>query len=114
MKKLILPACVLLTLSACKTTESLYYHGEYNKAVYAYLKADDSSLDEQIANMQKIIQSAETAGKPVAPGIHAHLGLLYFDNGNVQLGEQHFEVEKALFPESSTYLDMLLKTRKGA
>ncbi|KUM51979.1 DUF4810 domain-containing protein [Rheinheimera sp. EpRS3] len=114
MKKIVCVLSVLLSLSACKTTESLYYHGEYNKAVYTYFKADETTPADQIATLQQIIQAAEAAGKPVAPGIHAHLGLLYFDTGNVPQGQQHFEYEKALFPESTQYLDFLLKSRQGA
>lgn len=102
-----------MLLSACKTTETIYYHGEYNKLVYSYLKADDLAPQDQIAALQKIIQNAEMKGKPVAPGIHAHLGLLYFDIGNVTQGEQYFETEKLLFPESAKYLDFLLSSRKG-
>jgi len=50
----------------------------------------------------------------VAPGIHAHLGLLYFNAGSSAEGEQQFAQEKALFPESAQYLDFLLKSKKGA
>lgn len=114
MKKLFLVLGVMLTLTACKTTEPLYYHGEYNKAVYAYFKGDDTTVEQQIETLQQTIQAAEAAGKPIAPGIHAHLGMLYFESGNAALGTQHFEHEKALFPESAKYLDFLLTSRQGA
>jgi hypothetical protein len=114
MKKIVCLLSAMLLLSACKTTQPLYYHGEYNKAVYAYFKGDDTSLEQQIATLQQTIEAAAAAGKPVAPGIHAHLGLLYFDAGNADLGTQQFEQEKALFPESTQYLDFLLKSRQGA
>jgi len=115
MKKLLLASSMLLALSACKTTtEPLYYHGEYNKAVYTYLKGDTTTPQEQIAALQTIIQDAAAKGKKVAPGIHAHLGLLYFDSGSPAEGEQQFEQEKTLFPESAQYLDFLLKSKKGA
>ena len=114
MKKLFCILTLVLCISACKTTEPLYYHGAYNQAVYAYFKADDTTLEDQIATLQQTIQAAEQTGKPIAPGIHAHLGLLYFDSGNADLGQQHFEQEKVLFPESVQYLDFLLKSRQGA
>lgn len=114
MKKLFCIAILVLSVSACKTTEPLYHHGVYNQAVYAYFKAEDTTLEEQISMLQQTIQAAANAGKPVAPGIHAHLGLLYFDSGNADLGQQHFEQEKVLFPESVQYLDFLLKSRQGA
>lgn len=114
MKKIVCAFGLLFALSACKTTEPLYYHGTYNTAVYTYLKGDESTPAEQIASLQQVIQTAEANGKRIAPGIHAHLGLLYFDAGNSDLGKQHFEHEKALFPESAKYLDFLLKSRQGA
>lgn len=114
MKKLFCVTVLALSVSACKTTEPLYYHGAYNQAVYAYFKAEDTTLEEQINILQQTIQDASSKGKPVAPGIHAHLGLLYFDTGNSDLGQQHFEKEKMLFPESAKYLDFLLKSRQGA
>ncbi|MDP4530097.1 DUF4810 domain-containing protein [Alkalimonas delamerensis] len=113
MKKLIVIIGVLVLLSACKTTDTLYYHGEYNKLVYTYFKGDSAAPQEQIAALHNIIQTAESKGKPVAPGVHAHLGLLYFESGDDAMGQQHFEYEKTLFPESAQYLDFLLSSRKG-
>jgi hypothetical protein len=114
MKKLFCIVLLALSVSACKTTEPLYYHGAYNQAVYAYFKAEDTTLEEQINILQQTIQAAANAGKPVGPGVHAHLGLLYFDTGNADLGKQHFEQEKVLFPESVKYLDFLLTSLQGA
>lgn len=114
MKKILCVLSLLMLLTACKTTDTIYYHGEYNKMVYTYFKGDEAAPEDQIATLHQIIQAAEMKGKPVAPGIHAHLGLLYFDTGNATQGQQHFEYEKALFPESAKYLDFLLNSRKGA
>lgn len=115
MKNIFCAISLLFVLSACKTTpEPLYYHGEYNKAVYTYFKGDTTTPQEQIASLEKIIQDAAAKGKKVAPGVHAHLGLLYFDSGNAIEGQQHFEQEKMLFPESAQYLDFLLNSKKGA
>jgi len=113
MKHILSAFTLLIALTACKTTEPLYYHGSYNKAVYSYLKGDDASPENQIASLQQLIQQASAKGKKVAPGVHAHLGLLYFDTGNIEEGQRHFEQEKALFPESTHYLNFLLSSRKG-
>ncbi|MCG9760116.1 MULTISPECIES: DUF4810 domain-containing protein [Pseudoalteromonas] len=110
MKKYILALLASLVLAGCKTTEPLYYHGEYSKAVYSYFKAEDVTLEEQISILQEIIQTAEAKSKTVAPGVHAHLGMLYFETGNAQLGKQHFETEMVLFPESEHYISFLLKS----
>lgn len=114
MKK-ILGAFLLLTiLSGCKTTELQYYHGEYNKAVYGFFKSDELSLEEQITILQEVVESAAAKNKPVAPGIHAHLGMLYFESGKTDMGMEQFNMEKTLFPESTKYIDFLIKSGKEA
>jgi hypothetical protein len=99
----------VLFLSACKTTEPTYYYGAYPEAVYSYFKADSTAISQQIMMLEKIIEQARGKGKPVAPGIHAHLGMLYFESGDETQGVVQFEQEKALFPESTTYLDFLMQ-----
>lgn len=114
MNKYISVLLALLLVAGCKTTEQHYYHGNYNKAVYSYFKGDDISVEEQIQLLTQVIQNAGASNKPVAPGIHAHLGMLYFEVGNQDSGFTHLEHEKNLFPESSQYIDFLIKTAKGA
>lgn len=114
MRKLILATLVAITVSGCKTTEPQYYYGQYSNAVYNYFKADDVTVEEQITTLKEVIQVASAKSKNIAPGIHAHLGMLYFETGNHELGTQHFEQEKNLFPESTKYIDFLLKTAKEA
>lgn len=111
--KLIIATATLVLLSGCKTTEPLYYHGQYNNAVYSYFKAEDNSVLEQIQIIEELIQKAAAKGKNVAPGVHAHLGMLFFEVGNEAQGIEHFNKEKELFPESNQYIDFLLKSAKG-
>ncbi|MDP2537641.1 DUF4810 domain-containing protein [Alteromonas stellipolaris] len=108
MKKIILTTLLVLGIVGCKTTEPLYYYGEYNSAVYSYFKSEDVSLEAQITVLQQAIEQAAAQDKDIAPGIHAHLGMLYFESGNGDRGTLHFEQEKALFPESAQYIDFLL------
>lgn len=113
MKKLILTASLALAVSGCTTpTPPLYYYGDFNKAVYSYFKADDVSAAQQITMLQTIIQQAAAKNRPVAPGVHAHLGMLYFETGNTDLGYQQLKQEELLFPESKQYIDFLLKSAK--
>ena len=115
MKKILIAASILLAVSGCKTTtEPLYYYGQYNNAVYSYFKAEDVTVEQQITTLEEVIQTASAKNKAIAPGIHAHLGMLYFETGNSSLGIKHFEQEKALFPESEQYIDFLLKSAKEA
>ena len=113
MKKLLF-ICLLTILTGCKTIEPLYYYGEYNDAVYSYFKAEEVSLEQQITAMQTTIQDAEAQGKIIAPGIHAHLAMLYFESGDASLGSQHFAIEKQLYPESAHFIDFLMTAAKGS
>ncbi|MDT0583712.1 DUF4810 domain-containing protein [Brumicola blandensis] len=115
IQRLLLLLTTAATLSACVTApKPLYYHGEQAEAVYSYLKADDLSISEQILLMEQTMQNASSTGLPLAPGFHAHLGMLYFESGNTSGGIEQFEVEKSLFPESSKYLDYLLAQLQGS
>lgn len=115
MKLPIIVAALVLLLAGCKTTEPIYYHGGYSAAVYQYLKNDELSIEEQIQLLENIVEMAANKSKPVMPGVHAHLGLLYFDSGNADLGATHFNQEKALFPESTQYIDFLFSnSQKGS
>ncbi len=112
MKKIIFVSLVIV-LTGCKTIEPLYYHGEYNDAVYSYFKADDVTLEQQIFALKTTLQDAESQGKAIAPGIHAHLAMLYFESGNGSEGIGHFELEKQLYPESTHYIDFLISAARG-
>ena len=111
-KTFVLAAFIAVLASGCKTTKPQYYYGQYSNAVYSYFKADEVTVEEQISTLEEIIQTAAANSKPVAPGINAHLGMLYFETGNTQIGSQYFEQEKSLFPESTQYIDFLLKSIK--
>ncbi|MBB1387043.1 DUF4810 domain-containing protein [Pseudoalteromonas sp. SG45-5] len=115
MKRLFPLAVIFAALTGCNATkEPIYYYGGYNTAVYAFLKADTITVEEQISMLEQTIADATNRNKAVAPGLHAHLGMLYFETGNSSQGTTHFETEKSLFPESVQYIDFLLKSAQGA
>lgn len=105
--------CLTILMSGCKTTEPMYYYGNYSEAVYSYFKADETPVSQQITILEEVIAKARDKGKPVAPGVHAHLGMLYFESGNNGQGINHFEQEKALFPESAAYINFLINQSSG-
>ncbi len=113
-KLLGLVLCASALLAGCKNTpEPLYYYGGYQQSVYSYFTGSDSSASEQIDTLNQVIQIAADNGQAVAPGVHAHLGMLHFETGNSRQGTAHFEQEKRLFPEATAYLDFLLRSRSG-
>jgi hypothetical protein len=112
-KAVLLTLVVSAALTGCKTTEPLYHYGDYQQTVYSYFKGNETSASEQIGVLEQAIEMAGTKGKAIAPGVHAHLGMLYFESGSPEQGSMHFEQEKALFPESTVYIDFLLKSARG-
>ncbi len=106
---LILP--LLLVAAGCRAADSgLYAWGSYEERAYRYFVASSSSeVGEDIRTLSAEIEEADAKGRPVAPGVHAHLGYLYAITGNVQSAAQQFEIEKRLYPESAVFLDGCLR-----
>jgi len=102
-------AFCFLALSGCAPAPSLYYWGEYEDLIYQ-MYAEPGSADPatQIAKLREDIGKAGEAGKPVSPGLHAHLGYLYFLQSDTHAAVLEFETEKKLFPESATFVDGML------
>lgn len=106
--------CLLAALTGCAgRTTPLYTWSDYQPQVYAYLKGDGrSSADEQILRLEEGMQKAAAAGAQVPPGYHAHLGLLYLDTGHPDRALAAWNQEKALYPESTKYIDFLIGNMK--
>ncbi|MEK6298391.1 MAG: DUF4810 domain-containing protein, partial [Paraburkholderia tropica] len=83
----------------------------YQPGVYDYLKGQKSP-QEQIDALEKSLQEIRAKGNKTPPGFHAQLGLLYANVGNDTQAMQEFDAEKNLFPESTTYMDFLMKKPK--
>lgn len=112
MRKLVFTGVLVLALSACTTTGpgQLYYWGEYEDLIYnAYHKPGDATAGAQIERLTRVVERARNTGKPVAPGIFAHLGMLYAMIGNPAASEQMLVEEKTRFPESTVFVDGLLE-----
>jgi hypothetical protein len=119
-KRTITTGCLVMAvaasalLSGCATstaTPPLYGWGGYQTQVYEYFKGEKSP-QEQIDALEKSLQEIRAKGTRPPPGFHAHLGNLYASVGKEQQAAQELLAEKESFPESSTYMDFLLKNFK--
>jgi hypothetical protein len=87
----------------------LYHWGHYEPLVYEmYAHPGKAEPAEQIDKLTEDIATAQSKGRPVPPGVHAHLGYMYLQQGNARAAEEQFEIEKQLFPESTVFMDRLL------
>lgn len=103
-----------LGLVACASTgdKPLYYWGNQTDMVYTTLKADGKvSPAQQLANIDRYFADAEKKNMKVAPGSHAYRGLILLNNGQTGRALTEFEAEKKLYPESSTFMDYLLRKK---
>lgn len=104
---------LLLALSGCASKPSTLYQWQgYQANVDRHFRADSASLDAQVQSMQSDLQKIQAQGAAVPPGYHAHLGLLYGQQGNMEGFVAQMQMEKKLFPESQTYVDFLLRNLK--
>ena len=67
----------------------------------------------QIDAMEKSAQKAYSANKQLPPGFYAHLGLLYYGEGDFARAKANFDTEAKLYPESRPYMRWLSE-KKGA
>ncbi|WP_175910546.1 MULTISPECIES: DUF4810 domain-containing protein [Burkholderia] len=106
-------AAALLLAGCASSTPPLYQWNGYQPQVYEYFKGQKSP-QEQIDALEKALQEIRAKGKMPPPGFHAHLGMLYASVGNEQQAEQELQAEKQSFPESSTFMDFLMKKKTDA
>ncbi|ATZ10836.1 DUF4810 domain-containing protein [Erwinia amylovora] len=109
--KIISVATAALLMAACAgKKETTYYWGDYQSTLYGYYQ-HDKSPQQQIDSLNAIVEQAKAKNKPVPPGLHAQLGLLYADTSRPDLALQQFNTEKTLFPESAAYMDYLMRNK---
>ncbi|MFP0196812.1 MULTISPECIES: DUF4810 domain-containing protein [Pseudomonas] len=99
-------------LAGCSSPQTLYQWEGYQPQVYEYFKSE-TPKEAQAEALEADLQKIRASGKPVPPGYHAHLGLLYLSMGKDDQMVQQLRTEKTLFPESGTYMDFLLKNAKS-
>lgn len=108
----LLMAAALLAGCAPKTPKTLYYWGDYQQQIYSYYQKD-SDPQKQIDALNLDVEKARAVNQPVAPGLHAQLGLLYAKTGDTNKAFSQFAMEKQLFPEAGPYMDFLMSNKQG-
>lgn len=104
---------IAIGLTGCANKPAPLYDWQgYQDNVNDYLRGDHSSLDSQTKSMETDLQKIRAANGVVPPGYHAHLGLLYVKQGNLDEFTNRLDAEKAQYPESQTFVDFLLRKFK--
>jgi hypothetical protein len=100
----------VLGLAGCAHSRApLYMWETYPRQQYAYLLREGISPDQQIKEIEAHAEKARAANALLPPGLRAHLGMLYLSVGNPGRAMELWNAEKVAFPESTLYMDQLLK-----
>jgi hypothetical protein len=106
-------ATLAVLTAACGKPVALYQWQNYEPLVYdMYMRPGKADPITQIAKLNEDIERANAEGKHVPPGVHAHLGYLYYGQGQLDAAYAEFSLEKTLFPESTVFIDGVLERMK--
>lgn len=112
---LILAGCALsLLFTGCQTTRPLYYWGNYETINYlAYSKPEKATLELQREKLEEDLEKAKGRNLAIHPGLHAQLGYVYYQLGLLDKALSEFNEEKIRFPESATFMKLMIEKIKG-
>ena len=99
----------LLFAGCVQAPKQLYLWENFPKQQYDALLAEGVGGGNQIAEMEAHAEKARADNAALPPGFRAHLGMLHLSMGNVDQAKTLWLAEKAAFPESTPYMDQLLK-----
>jgi hypothetical protein len=107
-------ACSLLLVSGCATSNrGQYYWGSYQELVYKqFQNSDKANPSAQIAVLERDIQIASSRNQALPPGFYAHLAYQHLLIGQKDKAVEYLALEKDHYPESSTYMDFMLKNTR--
>ncbi|WP_420591829.1 DUF4810 domain-containing protein [Bacterioplanoides sp.] len=107
-------SCLLALMVTGCATKTHYYWGNYEAIIYKqYVEPGSADPAAQIQLLSEDLEQAESYGKPVPPGVHAHLGYMYYLNGDYEKAQFSFNQEMSLFPESENFIQGLISRAKG-
>jgi hypothetical protein len=100
--------------AGCAEKPQIYRWGIYEELIYdMYAKPGTADPDTQVVRLSEDISRTESEGKRVPPGVHAHLGYMYYLSGNADAALDEFATERALFPESTIFIDGVFERLRG-
>ncbi|MEM9380494.1 MAG: DUF4810 domain-containing protein [Planctomycetota bacterium] len=103
-----------LALAGCGQSTSLYVWGPYQDSVWKSTYGEGvTDVGADIDALNATVERAIASGKQPPPGMHAHIGMLYSQRGELDTALAAFEAEKELYPEAEHFMDFLIGRIRG-
>lgn len=107
---LVLGAAALLAAPGCGKSTMYGWNG-YNNTLYAHYK-NPQKQEDFVEALRKIIESDESSGKKVPPGIYAEYGYALFEMGRPDEAATWFGKEKDAWPESKILMEKMIRNAR--
>jgi hypothetical protein len=108
---------VLFIFTGCQqqVQPPLYVWNNYvhSSTDYGMKGHEKEVLEKHIIELEKIILDSETKQQRVAPGIYAEYAQLLYETNKPSEAKKYFLLEKQTYPESSIFIDRVLKKLYG-
>ena len=101
---------IILVLSSCGSSKSLYSWHNYENKAYQYMKKQsDESLEDLMKSYNKVIENQKGERKSTPPGVYAEKGYVLIKEGQVDEGLPLLKKEIELYPESEEFIGRIIK-----
>lgn len=104
-------AGIAMLLAGCaqRGPGPLYLWESFPRQQYETLQRNGVPPEGQIAALEAHAEKARARGAALPPGFRAHWGMLALAAGDATKARELWQAEKVAFPESTPYMDQLLK-----
>ena len=100
--------CALATGCAQVPREPLYGWEDFTWQQYRQLSRTGAPDANRAEAIEATAARVRASGRPLPPGLRAHLGLLRLEAGDPEGAARLWDEEKRAFPESAPYMDRLI------
>lgn len=110
MEKFLVTTIVVLALSSCATTKTMYSWHDYEDATYQYTKKSTDELHvKMLEEYKKLTDQQKGTRGVVPPGLYAEYGYQLYKSGKKEEGLSFLKKEIELYPESEKYISRIIK-----
>lgn len=104
----------VFVLSACNSTQSGLYWGNYSDTLYQYkLEPGEKTRSQHIKSLQDVIAKSDKKGLRVPPGVLIELAIMEIESGNSEAAVALLDREVSIYPESAVLVSMLKQRMEG-